>query len=187
MLRCRFMAPFYAFRMRGMAASFHLGTWFRGGPERGFYKPGRGKLHAYYFVPALLALVLSTAGFAVITRGAVAGEAPMRALLDWIHLAMSQPLATLLLAMPFIAAELTAVEIERVANRRTAQVVFFASLAAISCIYLAGYWAAQHAAVRRDWQAASLALGLMPFKSMPVLVLAALAGLYSRTKFRQRN
>lgn len=89
--------------------------------------------------------------------------------------------------MPFIAAELTAVEIERVANRRIAQVVLFASLAAIASIYLAGYWAAQQAAVRRDWSAASLALGLMPFKSVPVLLVALGIGAWSRTKFRHRN
>jgi hypothetical protein len=181
------MAPFYAFRMRAMAASSPLGSWFRGGPERGFYKPGRGRLHRHYFLPALLVLALSTAGYAVAVRVLAAGDGAMRSLLDWIHLAMSQPLATMLLAMPFVAAELTAVEVERVANRRTAQVVFFTSLAAISCIYLAGYWAAQQASLRRDWQAASLALGLMPFKSLPVLLLAAGAGLYSRTQFRRRS
>lgn len=173
--------------MRAMAARSHLGTWFRGGPERGFYKPARGRLHRYYFLPAVLALAVSTAGYAVLSRMIVAGEAPMRALLDWIHLAMSQPLATLLLALPFVGAELIAVEVERVANRRTAQVVFFLSLAAVSGIYLAGYWAAQHAAVLRDWRAASLALGLMPFKSLPVLLVAGGIGLYSRTQFRRRS
>jgi hypothetical protein len=170
-----------------MSASFHLGTWFRGGPERGFYKPTRPKLHRYYFLPALLALVLSTAGWAVLARVAVAGESPLRALLDTIHMAMSQPLASLLLAMPFVAAEMIAVEIERVANRRTALVVFFASLVAIAAIYLAGYWAAQHAAARKDWAAASMALGLMPFKSLVVLTIAGAIGGWSRTQFRRRN
>ena len=170
-----------------MSASFHLGTWFRGGPERGFYKPSRGRLHRYYFLPALIALVVSTAGFTVLARMVLAGEGPLRALLDTIHMAMSQPLASVLLAMPFVAAELTAIEIERVANRRIAQVVFFASLAAIAAIYLAGYWAAQQAAMRRDWAAASLALGLMPFKSLPVLLVAAGAGFWARTKFRRRS
>lgn len=170
-----------------MAASFHLGTWFRGGPERGFYKPDRARLHRHYFPPALAALVLGTAGWSVLARLAVGGEAPMRALLDTIHMAMSQPLASVLLALPFVAAELVAVEIERVANRRTAKVVFFTSLAAIAAIYLAGYWAAQHAALRKDWPAASLALGLMPFKSVPVLLVAAGIGLWSRTQFRRRS
>src|SRR5688500_12689538 len=153
--RCISMHRFYAITIRPMSASFHLGTWFRGGPERGFYKPGRAKLHRYYALPALLALILCTAGWAVVARVALAGEGPLRALLDTIHMAMSQPLATALLAMPFIAAEMLAVEIERVANRRTTQVVFFASLLAIALVYFAGYWAAQHAAMRRDWPAAS--------------------------------
>jgi hypothetical protein len=181
------MDRFYAITIRAMTASFSLGSWFRGGPERGFYKPLRGKLHRYYALPALLFLIVSIAGWAVLTRVVLAGEAPVRALLDTIHLAMSQPLASALLAMPFVAAELLAVEIERIANRRTAAVVFFTCLAAIAAVYLAGYWAAQQAALRKDWQAASMALGLMPFKSVPILLLAAGAGAWARTKFRRRN
>jgi hypothetical protein len=181
------MDRFYAITIRAMSASFHLGRWFRGGPERGFYKPLRPKLHRHYAPIALGALVLCTAGWSIVARMALSGEAPLRALLDTIHMAMSQPLATVLLAMPFVAIEMIAVEIERVANRRTAQVVFLASLAVIAGVYLAGYWTAQHAAARRDWPAASLALGLMPFKSIPILLVAAGVGLFCRTQFRRRS
>lgn len=164
-----------------------LRTWLRGGPERGFYKPSRGRLHRFYSPWALGAAALSIVGFNVLARIAVGGEPGGRALLDTIHTIMSQPVASAMLGLPFFLAAILGVELERLSNRRTGSTIFFACLAGIVVIYLAGYWAAQQSLVAKNWTAASLTIGLMPFKSLGVLLLGALAGFYCQRFFKRRN
>ncbi len=169
------------------STSSPLRTWLRGGPERGFYKPSRGRLHRFYSPWALGAAALSIVGFNVLARIAVGGEPGSRALLDTIHTIMSQPVASAMLGLPFFLAAILGVEMERLANRRTASTIFLACLAGIVMIYLAGYWSAQQSLATRSWTAASFTIGLMPFKSLGVLVVGALVGFYCQHFFKRRN
>ncbi len=169
------------------STSSPLRTWLRGGPERGFYKPSRGRLHRFYSPWALGAAALCIVSFNVLARIAIGGEAFGRALLDTIHTVMSQPVASAMLGLPFFAAAVLGVEVERLANRRTGSTIFFACLAGIVAIYLAGYWSAQQSLATKSWTAASLTIGLMPFKSLAVLVVGVLAGFYCQRYFKRRN
>ena len=49
------------------------------------------------------------------------------------------------------------------------------AVAGLGALYLAGYWAAQQALLAQKWTAAALSVGLLPFKSILVLLLAAIA------------
>jgi hypothetical protein len=87
---------------------------------------------------------------------------------------------TVLLYAPFVALALMADAVERKASRIRA-VLFFGFFACVfGWLYLRGYWSAEIALAQGHWTAASLSVGLLPFKSVPVLAVAGVSALLIR-------
>jgi len=97
------------------------------------------------------------------------------------------PLASVVIASPFIAAELLLVEVARYSNRIVAAVLFAFVLFALVSLYYAGYAASQEAMLRHKWTAAELSIGLLPMYSLPILAVAVLAGEIIRRRYKHET
>lgn len=80
-----------------------------------------------------------------------------------------------MLAAPFIGAGVLAAELTKAANLLKGVVCFFVVVTVLGWLYFYGYWSAQHALLERKWTAAALSVGMLPFMSIPVLLVAAIA------------
>jgi hypothetical protein len=147
----------------------------------------RGRLYSAFGASSLLCFVVFTLGFDVIARVAVAGQSLPVAAPESMHYMVAQPIGTLMLLAPFIAMAVLSAEVARSSNRVSASVFFCVWAAALGWLYFSGHWDAQIALGQHKWTAAALSVGLLPFMSVPVLLLAAIAAGVIAWKFRRRE
>jgi hypothetical protein len=124
---------------------------------------------------SMLCFFVSTNGFDTLARVLVAHQPFGAALNESGYYAIIQPIGTLMLAAPFLVAGLLSVAVLRRADLVKASLFFVVVVAILDWFYFLGYWNAQHAILERKWTAASLSIGLLPFISIPVIIIAAIA------------
>jgi ABC-type phosphate/phosphonate transport system substrate-binding protein len=143
----------------------------------------RTKLHAVLAPIAVICLIIATNGSDIAARMTVANEslaaAAAQSFASWLN-----PLAALIIAVPFIAAELLAVEVARYSNLRVAAVLFGLVTVALGLLYFAGYTSSHEAMLQHKWTEASLAVGLLPVQSLPILIVALVAGEVIRRRYK---
>jgi uncharacterized membrane protein YfcA len=100
---------------------------------------------------------------------------------------LTEPLAAVLLLLPFIAAAVLGAELANAADRRVGTSFFGALLAVLALLYFSGFWNAQAALLERKWTAASLSVALTPFLSIPVLFIAGIAAVVIARRHRKRE
>jgi ABC-type proline/glycine betaine transport system permease subunit len=130
-----------------------------------------------YLALAVSAFVVATLGSDLIARTSVAGENVTEVLRELLHWNWEQFSGSLLLAAPFIAVACICALAQRRARDRSAITIFAIATITLLYFYLSGYQAYQHALLERQWTAAAMAIGLLPFFiGIPVAIAAALAG-----------
>lgn len=87
---------------------------------------------------------------------------------------MVQPVGTAWLLLPFLALGCISAEVGKRTNVITSYSIFFISLVVLGWLYFSGYWGAQQALTERRWTAAALSIGTLPFRSIPIVFLAAI-------------
>jgi len=126
-----------------------------------------------YTTASLLCFLVATIGFEVLASVLQTQAAVIFSLHESIHSFFSQPIGSLLLAAPFLVIGIVAANLAKGVGSFQAKVFFVSSVAALGALYLSGYWAAQQALLAQKWTAAALSVGLLPFQSILILVLAA--------------
>lgn len=142
--------------------------------------------YASFLAAAALAFLVSTLGFDVVARVAVAQRPVADA---WTHALaghLAQPTGALLLALPFIAAGALAAEAATSAGARSGIAVFAAVAGILGWMYFRGYTGQQEALAGKQWTAAALSVGLLPFRAIPVILVAALATGWIAWRARRR-
>ena len=129
-----------------------------------------------FAVLGILCFAISTLGFDVGARIAVARQAPFSAMSESLHYMTIEPLGTLMLLAPFVAIAGLSVWVARTSSGAIAAGFFCLFMVVIGWLYLVGHWESQEAMQRRHWTAAALSVGLLPFLSIPVVLVAAVAG-----------
>jgi hypothetical protein len=135
----------------------------------------RAKLHLAFLGLSLVAFFVATVGFDFIARVAVSQEAMVDAAsksAQWL----TSPLAAFLLVLPFIAAGVLGAEFTNAVNLERGRVYFGVVLAILGLLYFSGFWGSQQALQERKWTAASLSVGMNVLLSVPVLLIAGVAG-----------
>jgi hypothetical protein len=118
--------------------------------------------------------LVATNGFDVAARILVTSQSLDAALAESLRSSIAQPVGTIMLAAPFLGVEVLAVEL---ATRTTPARggLFFVAIVAVLCwLYFSGFWSAQHALLERKSTAAALSVGMLPFLSVFVLLVAAI-------------
>jgi hypothetical protein len=117
-------------------------------------------------VTGLLASVGLNIWAKVAVAGADVGTAASRA--------TEHPIGIAILALPFVGAGVLASEVA-VRTSTGKAITFLALLSGVLLwLYYRGHINAEHALAQQKWTAASLEIGLLPFMSVPVLIVAAL-------------
>jgi hypothetical protein len=127
-------------------------------------------------IAAALSFFVATNGFDVLARMSVSQEPFAKATSESFYYAAIQPVGTLLLLAPFIAIAWISIRVERKASAVSAWLLFVVSVSALGWFYFEGYQGAQQAMLQERWTAAALSVGMLPFTSAPVPLLAALVG-----------
>ena len=118
---------------------------------------------------------------------AVSGESIRFAASDSAYYMAVQPIGTLMLLGPFVAMAGLSAEVAKTSGRVGAAVFFCVLAAVLGWMYFSGYWGAQIALGQKKWTAAALSVGLLPFMSVPVLLVAAIATGLIAWRFRRRE
>jgi hypothetical protein len=122
----------------------------------------------------VLCFLVSTNGFDILARLLVAHQPFGAALRESGYYTIVQPIGTAMLAAPFLVAGLLSAAVARRANLAQASLFFVVVVAILGWIYFLGHWGAQQALLQKKWTAASLSIGLLPFISIPVILVAAI-------------
>ena len=124
-----------------------------------------------FFGVATVMFVLIVEGFDILARVRIGGESLTGALSETFHYSLVQPVSTLFSFAPFaaigwICGSLASVSRARAIGLMAACLILFAFM------YYAGHTDSQRYLHQRMWTAAALAVGLIPFKSIPIVLVA---------------
>jgi hypothetical protein len=128
----------------------------------------------------LVATVLSD----VIARTAIGGEGIRKALAEHVHYALIEPVGTAFLLAPFLASAWIAASL--IPDNRTRQGFLLLSVPCmvLAFMYYVGYQDSQRYLAQHMWTAAALAVGLLPFRSVPIVLLGWVVFLILRKESR---
>ena|SRR5437660_10092724 len=122
---------------------------------------------------SVLAFIVAVPGFEIHARMRVGGDELAHAVSQTIHYLTVQPIGTLLMISPFLAVAWICASMAAV-SWRGAVVLMAVCIAIFAAMYYNGYVASETYMRQRKWTAATLAVGLIPFKSIPILAIALL-------------
>lgn len=132
------------------------------------------RLYLHYGILSGLCFLAATNGFEILASVMLTEAPTFAAALASFHRSLSQPVGSLLLALPFFAVGILAANLAKDVGSIQAKVCFIFSVMGLGALYLSGYWAAQQALVAQKWTAAALSVGVLPVKSIFVLMLAGI-------------
>lgn len=135
----------------------------------------RFKLHVLYWGIGLLAFFAATNGCETLASMVLAQKSFVIAAQESVRYTITQPMGALFLALPFFVVSGLSAELARAFSMQRGFLFFFVAFVCIAYLYCTAYWDAQHALLEGRWTASTLLIGLLPFKSIPVLIVAGLA------------
>lgn len=129
--------------------------------------------HPYraFFGFAALLFLAATLGSDVVARTTVAGEGLGQAIREHSYHALAQPIGTVLLAAPFFLLGWMSASLARRKGFKGGLGVFFLGAFLLGAMYFSGYQESQNYMRQKMWTAATLSVGLLPFKSIPLLLI----------------
>jgi len=127
---------------------------------------------AFFFIATLIS--------DVIARTTVGSEGLGHAISQHLRYAATQPFGTGLLLAPFLLVAWMAASLSLRKSMRRGLILLCAACSVLAVIYFMGYQDSQWHMAQRMWTAATLAIGFLVFKSIPVLAVALVAFLIAR-------
>ena len=127
--------------------------------------------YAAFFGFAALLFLAATLGSDVVARTTIAREGLRQAIAGHAHYAVAQPTGTALLLAPFLLLGWMSASLGRRKGFDKGLGVFLLGTLLPGFMYFSGYQDAQGYLKRHMWTAAALAVGLLPLKSLPLLLI----------------
>lgn len=131
----------------------------------------RTRPYPVFFSLAVLLFLIATLGSDVVARTTVGGEGLVKALSDHVYYAFIQPIGTAMLLAPFLLLGWMAASAAKRKGFDAGLGVFLLGLLMLGFMYFSGYQDSQGFVKERKWTAATLSIGLLPFKSIPLLLI----------------
>jgi hypothetical protein len=144
--------------------------------------PPAARAYATCFSLALAFFIASTMVSDVIARTTIGSEGLVSAISRHAYYAVTQPFGTGILLAPFVLVAWMAASLARRKSLRHGLSFLCATCIVLTLMYFFAYQDSQHYMIRGMWTAATLAIGLLAFKSVPVLVVALVAFLILRRR-----
>lgn len=126
--------------------------------------------------------VVATFVFDVVARISVGREGFVHAASEHLHYAIVQPVGSFLLLLPFLLLSGLATGIASVKGFDRGMGIFLLGGLCMLFLYFNGYQGSQVAMIDGKWTAAALSVGLLPFMTIPVLLVCLILGIFVRRK-----
>ncbi len=136
------------------------------------------------FSIAVVFFLIATLASDVIARTTIGSEGVGYAISQHAYHAATQPIGTGMLLAPFLLVAWMAASVARRKTMQLGLVFLCVTSSALAFMYFLAYQDSQHFMALRKWTAATLAIGLLAFKSIPVLIVALVAFLILRREPR---
>ena len=142
----------------------------------------RGTPYLAFAGLAVCVFIIATLGFGVLARVTIGEEGLAHATSEHLYYAATQPVGTLLLFLPFLLLSWLAAWTAKRKGLGRGLGIFLIGVIVLGFLYFNGYHDAQEALKHHRWTGAALAEGLLPFMSIPVLVVCLIASLLLKEK-----
>ncbi len=129
--------------------------------------------HPYrsFFAIGVFAFLIATIGFETTARIAVRDQGLLQALTESGYYAAVQPIGTVLLLLPFLLLSWMTSSLAKRTDLTSGLVLLLSGLFLLCALYLPGQIDSQRYMEQRMWTAATLSVGLLPLKSILILVV----------------
>jgi hypothetical protein len=134
------------------------------------------RLASAFLLVALLGGVISTNGFHIAVSVLISSQPVGSATFESFRLSFEQPVGTVLLLAPHFVVGLIAYRIGRLSGLWLGQAYYAFGWLTLAALYWVGYSSAEHALMEEKWTAAALSIGLLPFQSVPLLLVLSIVG-----------
>lgn len=111
-------------------------------------------------------------GFGIVARVSVGRSDVWPAAIETLFSAATQPVGTAMLFAPFALLAWVSASLARTQTLEQGLQLFAGGAIVLAVMYFNGYMEYEQAMQVRKWTAAALSVGLLPFKSIPVLLVA---------------
>lgn len=129
----------------------------------------RGRPQVSFFCLALGLFSVAHIGFEAFARTWVGRSTAWEAVLETLYYTATQPVGTLMLLAPFVTLGWLAGSLAKQRTVASGMGLFIGGAVVLCLIYFHGHLGAEQAMQQRKWTVAAIAVGLLPFKSIPVL------------------
>ena len=140
----------------------------------------RVRTYVTCFGIAVVFFLVSTLVSDVIARTTISAEGFGHAISQHAYYAAAQPVGTGMLLAPFLIVAWMAASVAQRKTIRRGLVFLCVACSILALMYFSAYQNSQHYMAQRMWTAAALSVGLLPFKSVPILIIALIAFLVMR-------
>lgn len=127
------------------------------------------KLHVVFGIVGVLSFLVATNGFEILASVLVARTPLHSALRESVTYSIAQPVSTFLLALPFLIASALGAEMVRAFTLLKVSLLLSVVFGLLGWLYFSAYWNAQLSILEHRWTSSALSIGLLPFKSIPIL------------------
>jgi hypothetical protein len=131
----------------------------------------RDRPYLAFFAFAALLFLAATLGSDIVARTTVGGEGLGKAITEHAYYAFVQPIGTAMLLAPFLLLGWMSASLAKRKRFDGGLGVFLLGALLLGFIYFIGYQDSQSYMKQRMWTAATLSVGLLPFKSVPLLLI----------------
>jgi phosphotransferase system glucose/maltose/N-acetylglucosamine-specific IIC component len=131
----------------------------------------RTRPYLVFFALAIFLFIIATLGSDVVARTTVGGDSFGKAISDHVYYAVIQPIGTTMLLAPFLLLGWMAASAAKRKGFDAGLGVFLLGMLLLGFMYFSGYQDSQGFMKERKWTAATLSIGLLPFKSIPLLLI----------------
>jgi hypothetical protein len=131
----------------------------------------RDRPYPAFFGLAVLLFLLATAGSDVVARTTVSGEVVGKAVAEHFYYALVQPIGTAMLLTPFALLGWMSASLAKRRGFDRGLVLFLIGALLLGVMFFSAYQDSQNYMSQKMWTAATLSIGLLPFKSVPLLLV----------------
>jgi hypothetical protein len=126
---------------------------------------------------AIAVFAVADIGCEIVARLSFGRNSIGEALSETLYYSATQPISTVMLLAPFALLGWMAASLATKKTLGLGIILFVAGAAFLGTMYFYGHIEAEQAMQDHKWTAATLSVGLLPFKSIPVLVVILIARL----------
>ncbi len=138
----------------------------------------REQPYRLFAVLTIASFLLINFGFEVIARLWFGRNMLLAAVAETFYYSFAQPLGSLFLLAPIALLGWMSASLSVKKTMKLGLILFCAGAIALGLIYFRGHMGSQYAMQKHKWTASALLVGLIPFKSIPVLIVCLIARLF---------